>query len=245
MFNEKTLVKHLLFNFIPTYRIASGIFKPYSPTVSLITSNISATQKFGPRYNYTNIRKIFYTNNGNNLSSILNMNAFQLFGLETKYPVDIKNLDSNYRELMRKLHPDITDDNGRNASVHVISQYNIIKDPFERGILLASVKSGVHRDSLLSLMDESPLDPIILEYIFVVDEEIKKIASTSFKMEDFDDLTKRHKLKINHCIHCLEKEFDQDIISIKKILCILKELRIYQKICDRMLSALDNSIDSL
>ncbi|OII74247.1 chaperone protein [Cryptosporidium ubiquitum] len=168
------------------------------------------------------------------------MNAFQLFGLENKFTIDKKNLDLNYKELMRYLHPDVGSIVDENISVHIIKQYNIVNDPFERALLLVSIKSKMPRDGLLNIIDTIPVSSSLLEQIFEIDEKIKEIAKIGFSIKDFDEITKRNNLKINDCIQFLESEFEKDNPSIRKILSTLKELRIYQKLNDRASSIIDN-----
>lgn len=242
IFNKKHLVTHILSNLIPNYRIINCHLKQCSSVFLFIHSNFNTIRDYNAKCNYANTNKVFeITNDGKNSSSILSMDAFQLFGLETKYHIDSKNLDSNYKELMRKLHPDICNDTSRDISIHIINQYNIMKDPFERGLLLASVKSKIPRDTLINLMDEILVDSNVLEQVFEVDENINNIGTNNFRMKDFDEIEKKKELKIGGCINSLEEEFEKDDMPITKVLSILKELRIYQKLSDRMSSVLDNS----
>lgn len=244
IFNEKHLVTHILSSLIPNYRFINGRIKPYSSVFLFINSNFNTIQDYRVKYNYTNARKVFeITDYEKKSSSILNMNAFQLFGLEMKYTLDKKNLDSNYKELMRKLHPDVCNYTNRDISIHIINQYNIMKDPFERGVLLASMKSKIPRDCLINLMDEISVDSNILEQVFEVDEEISKIGTNNLRIKDLDKIAEKKELMISFYIDSLGKEFERDDISIIEVLRILKELRIFQKLNDRISSLLDNSTE--
>ncbi|CUV05200.1 unnamed protein product [Cryptosporidium hominis] len=238
--NEKLLVSRLISKLAPNYKILVSCFKQFPSSYLLINSNFKANQYLRDKSNYSDMRKTFKLLNEENLSGILNMNAFQLFGLENKFSINKKSVDLSYKELMRKLHPDVSNNVNENISIHIIKQYNTVNDPFERALLLISLKSSMTRDNLINIMDTIPVSSSLLEQIFEIDDKIMEISNAGFNITDFDEISQKNKFKINHCIKSLENEFEKDNFSITKILSILKELRIYQKLSDRASSILDN-----
>ncbi|KAH8583829.1 DNAJ domain containing [Cryptosporidium sp. chipmunk genotype I] len=237
---EKRLSSRLLLKLAPSYKILIPHFKQFLSSYLLKNSNFITSQFFEDKNYYSATRKTLKLSNEEDLSRILSMNAFQLFDLENKFSIDKKNIDLNYKELMRKLHPDVNNFANENISIHIIKQYNILNDPFERALLLLSVKSNITRDNLMNIMDTIPVSSSLLEQIFELDEEMKKITNIDFGISGFDKISKKNKLKIAGCIKSLENEFEKNNVSITKVLSILKELRIYQKLSDRVSSILDN-----
>ncbi|TRY52567.1 DNAJ domain containing protein [Cryptosporidium tyzzeri] len=238
--NEKLLVSRLISKLAPNYKILVSYFKQFPSSYLLINSNFKTNQYLRDKSNYSDMRKTFKLLNEENLSGILNMNAFQLFGLENKFSINKKNVDLSYKELMRKLHPDVSNNVNENISIHIIKQYNTVNDPFERALLLISLKSSMTRDHLINVMDTIPVNSSLLEQILEINDKIMEISNAGFNITDFDEISKKNKFKIDNCIKSLENEFEKDNFSITKILSILKELRIYQKLSDRASSILDN-----
>lgn len=237
--NEKHLVSSLLLKLATNYQIKIPYINLFSSIYLLKNFNFNTKNVVDKSYYSTN-GKIFKLTNEENLSKALNMNAFQLFGLENKFLINKKNLDSNYKKLIKQLHPDVNSIKNENISIHIIKQYNIVNDPFERALLLASMRSKMSRDNLLNIMDTIPMNSSLFEQILEINDKISEITKIDFSMKDFDEITRKNKLKINDCIKSLESEFEKDNVSIIKILSILKELRIYQKLCDRVSSIIDN-----
>ncbi|KAK9173592.1 Fe-S protein assembly co-chaperone HscB [Cryptosporidium meleagridis] len=238
--NEKLSALGLISKLTLNYKISVSYFKQFPSSYLLLNSNFKTNQCLRDKSKYSDIKKTFKHLNEENLSGILNMNAFQLFGLENKFSINKKSVDLSYKELMRKLHPDVSNNVNESISIHIIKQYNTLNDPFERALLLISLKSNITRDNLINIMDTIPVSSSLLEQIFEIDDKLMEISNSSFNITDIDEISKKNKFKIDSCIKSLEKEFENDSFSIAKILSILKELRIYQKLSERASSILDN-----
>jgi len=94
------------------------------------------------------------------MSSILTQNHFQLFSLPERYRLERAELETRYRELQRRVHPDrfaAASDQERRLSVQRAAQineaYETLRDPLRRGRYLLSLRGesveepqGSHQD---------------------------------------------------------------------------------------------------
>ena len=81
------------------------------------------------------------------MSSILTQNYFQLFSLPERYRIKRDELETRYRELQRRVHPDrfaAAGDQERRLSVQQAAQINeayaTLRDPLRRGRYLLSLR---------------------------------------------------------------------------------------------------------
>jgi molecular chaperone HscB len=81
------------------------------------------------------------------MSSILTRNHFELLSLPERYQLDRAQLDANYRELQRSVHPDrfaSASDQARRLAVQRAAQINeafaTLKDPLQRGMYLLGLR---------------------------------------------------------------------------------------------------------
>ncbi|KAF7458651.1 Fe-S protein assembly co-chaperone HscB [Cryptosporidium felis] len=164
-----------------------------------------------------------------NLSRIKKMDAFQLFELEYSFSINKPVLDSKYRELIKRFHPD-TNNVHVSIPIHINKQYNILNDPFERALLFLSITHDITKAELVEIMDSLPINETILDYIFDISEKVKTNFVNSTYSKGLDDLIEQNNSRIDNCIFRLEQEFCKDDPSMTGILSILKELRMYQKV---------------
>ena len=104
------------------------------------------------------------------MRSELEKNYFELFGLPSRFTIDLPDLASRYRELQKKFHPDkfasSTDVERRMASqmaAQINAAYQSLKSPLERGrylLKLAGIELDDEKDTQMSpafLMEQMEL----------------------------------------------------------------------------------------
>lgn len=94
------------------------------------------------------------------MSSILQQNYFELFGLEPRYDLDVISLASRYRELQQAVHPDrfaAASEQDRRLSVqsaaHVNEAFQTLKRPLSRARYLLELR-GI-ADAQAAQLDEA------------------------------------------------------------------------------------------
>jgi molecular chaperone HscB len=94
------------------------------------------------------------------MSSILKQNHFQLFCLPERYRVERGELDTRYRELQRRVHPDrfaSAGDQQRRLSVQQAAQineaYETLRDPLRRGRYLLALRGQPVEDGQATHQD--------------------------------------------------------------------------------------------
>lgn len=172
---------------------------------------------------------------GKNAISILDMNAFQLFGLNYSFLINKNFLDSKYRELIKLLHPDINECTHKDIINHIVKSYKFLNNPFERALLLISIIKNTTRENVLNLMDSLQTETKFLEKIFEIDMKINQAPVNSEEHQsELKNLLKKNELNTIKCIYLLEKEFQKKNPKIERIMFVLKELRIYQKLNEKL-----------
>ncbi|KAK6589388.1 chaperone - related [Cryptosporidium xiaoi] len=155
---------------------------------------------------------------------------FQTFGIEYSFEIDKKFLESKYKELIKLSHPDIDKNVNMEIPIHIIRNYKLLHDPFERALLVISKKTNTSREYLMDKIDSLTMDLKVMDDIFDTDMNIKEIEAGEMRKRDLTSIVERNDKKISEYIKLLETEFKRNDLEVTNILRILKNLKIYQKL---------------
>ncbi|EFA84251.1 hypothetical protein PPL_03328 [Heterostelium album PN500] len=122
-------------------------------------------------------------------------NVFEVFSLEPSYRVDQKDLSHRFKQLQKKLHPDLFQQSteteqslSKDQSTLINSAYNILKSPFLRAEFILNEKG-------YDLNGVSDVDPEVLSEILEVREEIEETDNE----DKLKEIAHDNRAKMNHC----------------------------------------------
>ncbi|KAH8741355.1 DNAJ domain containing protein [Cryptosporidium ryanae] len=165
-----------------------------------------------------------------NAINVLDTDMFQIFDIDYSFEIDKKIIENNYKEMIKSSHPDVNENIDIEVPTHVIRNYKLLNDPFERALLIISKKMNTSRERLIDEIDSLPVNLKVMDDVFDKDMKIKEIETGDMKKYNLTSIIESNNAKINQYIESLKVEFRKESLEVVKILKILKELRIYQKL---------------
>ncbi len=126
------------------------------------------------------------------MSSTLTQNHFELFALPQRYRLERTELDSRYRELQRRVHPDrfaSDSDQARRVSMQQAAQINeayaTLKDPLQRGRYLLALRGQRIEDE-----QSTHQDPAFLMQQMELREALGEVRQQSDPPAELDRLAR-------------------------------------------------------
>lgn len=119
-------------------------------------------------------------NTANRSDDLSNQNAFKLFDIEQKFAVNKNKLHKEMFKLQKILHPDkytrsnrATQDISYRLSTLVNQQYQMLKNPYERGKYLLSLVSNKKVSDVEDQLDKLKLDDEFLTEMMDIQERLQ------------------------------------------------------------------------
>ncbi|EGG15007.1 hypothetical protein DFA_09827 [Cavenderia fasciculata] len=130
------------------------------------------------------------------------INPFDIFSIKPEYNVDLKDISNRFKQLQKKLHPDLfqtlskkEQDLSKDQATALNGAYNILRSPFLRAEFMLNDKG-------LDLENVSDVDPEVLMEILEIREEIEAAEENE---DAIKEIAHTNRQKMNQ----VEKKLDQ------------------------------------
>ncbi len=155
----------------------------------------------------------------------MNKNFFELFKLETKFEIDLANLEQKYLQFQNQFHPDKADASEIEKSIQINEAYEALSDDFLRACHLLSLKD-------INILTDEKAAKVDHETLVKVLELQEKISEISNK-DELEELRKKINAEVKFLIAAFVKAYEanevelaaQFIIKTKYLKKSLKDLK--------------------
>ncbi|CAF0843446.1 unnamed protein product [Brachionus calyciflorus] len=163
------------------------------------------------------------------------INYFELFNINMEYNVDVKLLTKNFRQLMKKLHPDLftlKSDLEKKFSAEqsslVNKAYDTLKSPIKRGVYMLDLIDPHFNAEAIETHESDAEKRLILMEILELNEIIDEIKQP----KEVEELAERLEEIMRPFEDELEDAFSQK--NYKKAISVVSKMRYFKNVDERL-----------